>query len=49
MVGDLIEHSFIEGGGTETSSEEVYMDPRPKDIGPEKAKVVAPKEVQIPL
>ena len=49
VVGALIEYSFIEGGGAETSLEEVCMAPKPKDIGPQKGKVVAPKEVPIPL
>ena len=45
---DLIKHLFIKGGGVATSSNEVYMAPNPKDIGPKKGKRVAPQIIQVP-
>ncbi|GFZ05209.1 hypothetical protein Acr_17g0007810 [Actinidia rufa] len=41
----LVESS---GGGAETSSKEVYMDPKPKDIGPKKAKALLRKKSRSP-
>ena len=32
VVGDLVEHSFIEGGGSDTSSEEVNMALKPRAV-----------------
>ncbi|GFS42008.1 hypothetical protein Acr_00g0077640 [Actinidia rufa] len=45
---DLIEHSFTEGGGVETSSEAAYP-PKPRPLGKKKPKVVNPHvRVQVP-
>ncbi|GFY80810.1 hypothetical protein Acr_01g0006190 [Actinidia rufa] len=48
--GDLVEDSFVSGGGANTSSKEVDMAPKPRVLAQKKPKVVDPlTDVQVPL
>ncbi|GFY80817.1 hypothetical protein Acr_01g0006260 [Actinidia rufa] len=49
-VRDLVEDSFVSGGGANTSSKEVDMAPKPRVLAQKKPKVVDPlTDVQVPL